>query len=1031
MRFLDDLRNKRQQFLDGLEANEEDIRLDIFEDFYPDKAHFIYELLQNAEDQEASEVRFVLSNNRLLFEHDGQPFDENNVKKITGIGVGTKSEDDEKIGRFGIGFKAVFVYTETPRIWSPTFAFQISDMVLPSELRPHPGLGNLTRFEFPFNSSKKSEPEAFSEIRDGLEEISDNTLLFLTHIEEIQWRVDGGREGRLLRIPHSDHHLEILREIDGRPTESSHFLRYREPVDGLERQQIAIAFELEPLSREKSPDAHARFAEQFRIVPAEPGRVAVYFTAAKETSNLRFHLHAPFVPELSRSSIKETPANQPLFRQLAALAARSLSAIRDLGLLDRDFLAVLPNDQDEIPSQYTAIRDAIVDAMNVAPLTPKHATGHAPAGLLLQAEAGLKDLLDREDICFLTDGDDDQRDWAIAATQRNNRIDRFLRGLDIEEWGVEQFVETLDKHFSNRRQLCYSTLKWKQGPAQPFLAWMRQKPPDWHRALYALFHRELEDDLDRFDRICIVRRSDGKYGTGSECYFPTPETREDSIHPRVAEDTYAGGGTRTEQTRARAFLEGIGVREVGEHQQIEAILERRYADPSRMPSWDTYASDLNRFISLVEKNRGTSTLFENYFILQGEDGLWHRPSGLYLDSPYLETGLEAYYEPLASDADRTALSDSYRTIDISAQLVPFAQACGVADRLEIFMVKCTANPEKAHLERAPGAFFTDTGIDRDYTIPGLRVLLEKPTPALSRLVWNTLSNRSHDRTVLKATYQYNQSNYPHYADSQLVHLLRDAAWIPQRDDEFVRPAEAARDLLPNGFPYDPGWPWLTAIQFGAETEERAAQLRRTQEIAAELGFTDEAALADGRRFAELAPGTRQRILADHASPADLPTHEPGHPDRRAEAVRQEARKAPRRKKEKRPRSVSVNRDAVKKEKTDPYLRDLYTNTDGETICQACRDRLPFKLADGTYYFEAVEFLPELEKHHHQNYLALCPNHAAMFMHANPSKEDMKDMFLALDCNELELALADQQVTLYFTDTHIADLRVIIQVDDTG
>ena len=86
---------------------------------------------------------------------------------------------------------------------------------------------------------------------------------------------------------------------------------------------------------------------------------------------------------------------------------------------------------------------------------------------------------------------------------------------------------------------------------------------------------------------------------------------------------------------------------------------------------------------------------------------------------------------------------------------------------------------------------------------------------------------------MKATYQYNQSNYPHYADSQLVHQLREAAWIPQRDNEFVRPAEAARDLLPDGFPFDPGWPWLAAIQFGAETEERAAQLRRTQEIAAD------------------------------------------------------------------------------------------------------------------------------------------------------------------------------------------------------
>ncbi|MCY4138631.1 MAG: hypothetical protein OXF56_10240 [Rhodobacteraceae bacterium] len=1003
----------------------------IVEDLYPDSAHFIYELLQNAEDTGASEASFVLSTGGLVFEHNGRAFDKADIRAITDIGEGTKAEDDEQIGRFGIGFKAVFAYTETPHIWSPTYSFKISEMVLPSALPPDPNLGVRTRFAFPFNSGKKQPARAYSEIRDGLEEISDNTLLFLSHIEATQWRIDGGSEGRLLRIPHSDRHLEILREIDGRSTESSHFLRFSELVEGLERQHIAIAFELARLSGEQQSTAPSPFAKQFRIVPAEPGCVAVYFTAAKETSNLRFHLHAPFVPELSRSSIKNSPANKPLFRQLAGLAARALSAIRDLGLLDRDFLAVLPNGWDEIPAQYTTIQDAIVDAMNEHPLTPKYDTGHAPASRLLQAEAGLKDLLDREDIRLLTYDGDDRCDWAIAATQRNSRVDRFIRGLDIEEWGVKQFVETLDERLSNRQRLCYSPLRWEKGPDQPFLDWIRQKPPDWHRALYALFHRELADDLDRFDRICIVRRSDGQYGTGSECYFPTPEAREDAIHPRVAEDTFTGGGTKNERTRARAFLEGIGVREIGEHQQIEAILERRYADAAGVPSWDIYVSDLRRFISFVEKNRNASTIFESHFIFRGANGLWYRPSGLFLDSPYLETGLDAYYGPLASDSDRMALSDSYQAIDITAQLVPFAQACGVADRLEISAVKCTANPEQPYLESAPGAFFTDTGIDRDFVIPGLRALFEKPTLALSGLVWNTLSDRSHDRAILKATFQYNRSNDPHYAASQLVHQLRDAAWIPQRDNQFVRPAEAERDLLPKGFPFDPGWLWLAAINFGAETEEHTTQLRRTHEIATELGFADEAALADGRRFAELAPDIRQRILASHSSPPDLPTHEPGNPSRRAESVRKQARKAPGRKKEKRPRSVSVNRDSVKREKTNPYLRELYTNADGDTICQVCQGRLPFKLADGSYYFEAVELLSELEKHHHQNYVALCPNHAAMFIHTNPSKEDMKRMFLALDGNELELALADRPVSVYFTDTHIADLNVIIEVNDEG
>ena len=209
---------------------------------------------------------------------------------------------------------------------------------MPAELAPDSSFGNCTRFEFPFNSPKKSASDAFSAIRAGLEEISEATLLFLSHIEAIHWRFEGGAKVSLLRVPHSEYHIETLKESEGKAIESSHFLRFTKPVEGLERQYAAIAFDLQALPNVSSFDSNKPLSKQFRIVPAVPGRVAVFFTATKETSGLRFHLHAPFVPELSRASIKDTPLNMPLFRELAELSARSLFTIRDLGLLTADFL---------------------------------------------------------------------------------------------------------------------------------------------------------------------------------------------------------------------------------------------------------------------------------------------------------------------------------------------------------------------------------------------------------------------------------------------------------------------------------------------------------------------------------------------------------------------------------------------------------------------------------------------------------------------------------------------------------------------
>ena len=83
---------------------------------YSDRTHFVYELLQNAEDAEASRVEIALYSDRLEVLHDGKPFDEKDVRGICGVGEGTKPEDLTKIGKFGIGFKSVYAYTKAPEI---------------------------------------------------------------------------------------------------------------------------------------------------------------------------------------------------------------------------------------------------------------------------------------------------------------------------------------------------------------------------------------------------------------------------------------------------------------------------------------------------------------------------------------------------------------------------------------------------------------------------------------------------------------------------------------------------------------------------------------------------------------------------------------------------------------------------------------------------------------------------------------------------------------------------------------------------
>ena len=116
---------------------------------YSDQAHFIYELLQNANDAKATKSSFQLTKNGLYFKHNGtknfwvsnpdnEKLDQQNnklgdINAITAVARSNK-KDHSTIGKFGVGFKAVFQYTETPHIYDPNFQFKISKFIVPIKL---------------------------------------------------------------------------------------------------------------------------------------------------------------------------------------------------------------------------------------------------------------------------------------------------------------------------------------------------------------------------------------------------------------------------------------------------------------------------------------------------------------------------------------------------------------------------------------------------------------------------------------------------------------------------------------------------------------------------------------------------------------------------------------------------------------------------------------------------------------------------------------------------------------------------------
>lgn len=175
--------HRKNNFTDGIHA--------LLTDLYPDTAHFIYELLQNAEDMRATVVRFILYKNSIDFEHNGtkRSFNIADIDAITNIGRNSQKKDDPtSIGKFGVGFKAVFSYTSTPIIHSGDYHFKIKDYFVPEfcDVDKVSTIDNdgtaWTKFSLPFNNPRKAVKDAFDECLDGLKSLDSSAVLFLQNI---------------------------------------------------------------------------------------------------------------------------------------------------------------------------------------------------------------------------------------------------------------------------------------------------------------------------------------------------------------------------------------------------------------------------------------------------------------------------------------------------------------------------------------------------------------------------------------------------------------------------------------------------------------------------------------------------------------------------------------------------------------------------------------------------------------------------------------------------------------------------------
>lgn len=1038
---LEELKRKRLKWVEANRENdfEEGIGR-LLTDLYPHNAHFIYELLQNAEDAQATEVRFVLQEDKVEFEHNGNRlFSIEDVEAITGLGISTKKDDPTNIGEFGVGFKAVFAYTATPEISSGPFHFRIRDLVVPDTegLGPRNVGEQITRFSFPFDNPRKPPKTAYAEIEENLRQLDESTLLFLGNIRKIEYLLSDSTLGFLERRETDRNRIEILvqRPEESEPVSVPYLLFEKEvnvnDEDGkLNRCRIAIAFGLEKTQK-----------EEWQVKLLRKGQVCIYFPAEKETSNLRFHLHAPFASTVARDSVRHCEANDDLRDHLATLIAESMTIIRDQGLLNVGFLAVLPNEKDNLSTFYKPIMEKLVDVFQQEKLTPMKQGGHAAANGIFRGQVRLSDFIEDQDLGMILGEECSPPLWIANPPQRNQREDDFLIMLDIPDWTIENLVDALSTG------------------SETIMKWLAEKSVEWHQRLYVLLgdflsnapsrpSRIATDRKSKLSSLCIIPCGDGIYRVGAECYFPSDGVERDTVFPRVVQGIYSSGNNEREQEKARKFLEEIGVREVGETERIETILKQRYSQTAvDIGEFRPEIRDIKRFMAFVEDNPSQAGLFESYFVLKLTNGKWGKPSQVYLDSPYLDTGLRAFYESASNETSRKwSLSPSYKDAGIEPEkLRKFAEYLGAQTRLEPQKQSIPYDHPEWAMLRDPGKWSYKYRTDDDYDIPEFDTLLAKPDLSKSKLIWNTM-NELPER-CLKARYSSNSAYPIKTANSTLIHKLRASEWVPQKQEGqdgefFVKPSDAVPALLTVGFSYEPRAQWVAAVEFGkGEREREEAERRREQQAthdyqrkndaAKEMGFSS---FEEGEEVAVLKrndPEGFKKWAESAEQKPEFPERPSRNPERREARLADQLANAPKKEYETRPRSVRISRGSI-----GPriWLRHLYTNDSDQMVCQICKEEMPFRKRDGEHYFEAVEALSleHFGKEHEVQFLALCPLCAAMYQefvkHDEEQEAKLHHALQNAKGLEVPVKLGEWETSVRFVERHWLDIKTVLDDD---
>lgn len=1054
---------------------------ELVSEIYPEEAHFIYELLQNAEDAMASSVYFEIKKDMLVFRHNGTKlFDADDVDSITNIAKSTKKENYVQAGKFGIGFKSVYAFTDTPYIYCDSVCFRIDQLLLPVQIEDLKERKNgWTEFHFPFDSPKISAADAKRKIRQGLVEIESTTLLFLNNITELDYVLEDSSSYSVIK--EKDGRIITCSVVKGNKTvQKDTWMRFsKDSTLNGKGIQVDIAFPMIYKEKERVYD----------FVRGED-KVCIKFLAKNEKSNLRFFINAPFGCTPARDTVnKGDRANKELIKEIASLVQTTITELRDSSYLTDDFFEILPLEEDDIPEFYLPIVDAIkksfADRMNLPTMIDgQYVT--VENGIMSRRDVidkiftqnDIRTLFQNNNLCF------------VKNRPLNTRAYKFLKSLEIKELspdavlvqmvnlGDRALIEWLKNRSNEKLADMYGFLNKGienlEHQAEKYEDYEDYVTDDWYRKRYGNEEQQrlgrlyltLCEQIEKVKQVKIIKTTDGDFVMAADAYMVEKGIDVPSEFKVVQKGLY-------EKDIVKNFLRSLGVKSFTQEElqgyQYNNEINKMKSFLAGMQNLESQrnANPLEiarKILVFIKEHKNNEINWNEYRIVYAKHGERYTPgyqriSDCCLDKPLIaETGLNT----AISVHKKRIVDEIYNELDKSEKQawIDFLKKNGVLWEIKVKYVSSSTGYV--------------TGSNEDYEITYIRQYLNLHSISLARYIWKSLSSEGGwYSTYNRKYYKLNKNYSAKIDDSSVLSALKNIKWVPDKNGIFRLPKDVSRETIDTSFVIDESNGFLSAICFGAnakkrEEEEKARREKefleqeQQKEAAKRLGFeSTEDVLAskeDARKVAELrklginiediiSAEKKKRKEKEHknidemmSSRKDEPFKEGQtfdydyaavvkNPERRKVKLEEDLSEKPEEAKNK----VVVRKDTKPNKEEKQFLYNQYSGK-----CQVCSKIIVKR--DGSYYFEAINLMDTsvLEEKYLSglnigwNSLCLCPNCAAEYKHGAVSLYDMQEKIQKLtidrtvdDFIEFPIRMQGEERKLRYSPVHLFSLQTAL------